>query len=49
MAERFHFEVIDARHSIDDMQKELRAKIAPLLEKKKKLEDVTEPQKSESA
>ena len=35
MAERFNFEVIDARRSVDEIQKDLRAKIAPLLEKKK--------------
>jgi dTMP kinase len=35
MAERFGFEVVDARRSVDEIQKELRAKIAPLLEKKR--------------
>jgi dTMP kinase len=35
MAERFNFEVVDARKSVPDIQKDLRAKIAPLLEKKK--------------
>lgn len=35
MAERFNFEVVDARKTVPDIQKDLRAKIAPLLEKKK--------------
>jgi dTMP kinase len=35
MAERFGFEVVDARRSVDEIQKDLRSKIAPLLEKKK--------------
>jgi len=35
MAEKFGFEVIDARQPIDEIQKVLREKVAPLLEKKK--------------
>jgi dTMP kinase len=31
MAEEFHFEVIDARKSPDEIQNELRSKIQPLL------------------
>jgi dTMP kinase len=31
MAEEFHFEVIDARKSPDEIQAELRSKIQPLL------------------
>ena len=31
MAEEFHFEVIDARKSPDEIQDELRSKIQPLL------------------
>ncbi len=35
MAERFKFEVVDARRSVDEIQQDLRAKVAPLLEKPK--------------
>jgi dTMP kinase len=38
MAERFGFEVIDARASVDEIQKELRAKIAPLIARTPKIE-----------
>lgn len=43
MAERFHFQVVDARQPVDEIQKALREKIAPLLQRKKKEVDSARP------
>jgi dTMP kinase len=40
MAERFKFQVVDARNPIDAVQKELREKIAPLLVRQPRLVEV---------